>query len=72
MVLYNWRLEIYNLFIRLGQEAHDALTIFLWRLTAKKYKTFNQQLTVLRNRGLNVSTDGSPKRFLEQDNGLIV
>ena len=34
----------------------------------KEYKTFNQQLTVLRNRGLTVPTDGSPKRFLEQEN----
>lgn len=41
-------------------------------INSKKYKTFNQQLSVLRNRGLTVSTDGSPKRFLEQDNGLIV
>lgn len=34
----------------------------------KEYKTFNQQLTILRNRGLTVPTDGSPKRFLEQEN----
>ena len=34
----------------------------------KEYKTFNQQLAVLRNRGLTVPTDGSPKRFLEQEN----
>ena len=43
-------MEIYNLVIRLGQEAYDALAIFLWRATMKEYKTFNQQLTVLRNR----------------------
>ncbi len=34
----------------------------------KEYKTFNQQLTILRNRGLTVPTDGKPKRFLEQEN----
>lgn len=34
----------------------------------KEYKTFNQQLSILRNRGLTVPTDGSPKRFLEQEN----
>ena len=34
----------------------------------KEYKTFNQQLTILRNRGLIVPTDGKPKRFLEQEN----
>lgn len=34
----------------------------------KEYKTFNQQLTILRKRGLTVPTDGSPKRFLEQEN----
>lgn len=72
MALYNWRLEIYNLFIRLGQEAHDMPWPFFMEINSKKYKTFNQQLSVLRNRGLTVSTDGSPKRFLEQDNGLIV
>lgn len=34
----------------------------------KEYKTFNQQLTILRNRGMIVPTDGRPKRFLEQEN----
>ena len=34
----------------------------------KEYKTFNQQLTILRKRGLVVPTDGRPKRFLEQEN----
>lgn len=34
----------------------------------KEYKTFNQQLAILRKRGLIVPTDGKPKRFLEQEN----
>ncbi len=34
----------------------------------KKYKTFNQQLVILRKRGLIVPKDGRPKRFLEQEN----
>lgn len=34
----------------------------------KDFKTFNQQLTILRNRGMIVPTDGNPKRFLEQEN----
>lgn len=34
----------------------------------KEYKTFNQQLVILRNRGLIVPTNGKPKRFLEQEN----
>lgn len=34
----------------------------------KEFKTFNQQLTILRNRGMVVPTDGKPKRFLEQEN----
>lgn len=34
----------------------------------KNYKTFNQQLRILRKRGLFVPKDGSPKRFLEQEN----
>lgn len=34
----------------------------------KEYKTFNQQLTILRSRGMIVPTDGRPKRFLEQEN----
>lgn len=34
----------------------------------KEFKTFNQQLTILRSRGMIVPTDGSPKRFLEQEN----
>ncbi len=29
----------------------------------KEYKTFNQQLTILRNRGLIVPTDGKPNVF---------
>ena len=32
----------------------------------KPFKTYNQQLKILRDRGLNVSTDGSPKRALER------
>lgn len=34
----------------------------------KEYKTFNQQLAILRNRGMIVPTNGIPKRFLEQEN----
>lgn len=34
----------------------------------KEFKTFNQQLTILRNRGMIVPTDGRAKRFLEQEN----
>lgn len=34
----------------------------------KEHKTFNQQLTILRNRGVIVPTNGKPKRFLEQEN----
>lgn len=34
----------------------------------KEYKTYNQQLKILRERGLSVPTDGKPKRFLEQEN----
>lgn len=34
----------------------------------KEFKTFNQQLTILRSRGMIVPTDGNPKRFLEQEN----
>lgn len=34
----------------------------------KEYKTFNQQLMILRSRGMIVPKDGSPKRFLEQEN----
>ncbi|PMR65773.1 CAAX protease [Streptococcus intermedius] len=34
----------------------------------KEHKTFNQQLSILRNRGMTVPTDGKPKRFLEQEN----
>lgn len=34
----------------------------------KEFKTFNQQLSILRSRGMIVPTDGSPKRFLEQEN----
>lgn len=34
----------------------------------KEYKTFNQQMGILRNRGMVVPTNGQPKRFLEQEN----
>ncbi|WP_306489228.1 Abi family protein [Anaerococcus octavius] len=34
----------------------------------KEYKTYNQQLKILRERGLSVPTNGKPKRFLEQEN----
>lgn len=34
----------------------------------KEYKTFNQQLAILRSRGLEVPTNGQPKRFLETEN----
>ena len=34
----------------------------------KEFKTFNQQLIILRDRGMIVPKDGSPKRFLEQEN----
>ncbi|HHJ8048423.1 TPA: Abi family protein, partial [Streptococcus pyogenes] len=34
----------------------------------KEYKTFNQQMMILRGRGMTVPTDGRPKRFLEQEN----
>ena len=34
----------------------------------KEHKTFNQQLTILRNRGVVVPTNGKAKRFLEQEN----
>lgn len=34
----------------------------------KEFKTFNQQLTILRKRGMIVPQDGRPKRFLEQEN----
>ena len=34
----------------------------------KEYKTFNQQLMILRKRWLIVPKNGSPKRFLEQEN----
>lgn len=34
----------------------------------KEHKTFNQQLLILRSRGMVVPTDGKPKRFLEQEN----
>ena len=34
----------------------------------KDFKTFNQQLAILRTRGMIVPKDGSPKRFLEQEN----
>lgn len=34
----------------------------------KEFKTFNQQLAILRKRGMIVPKDGSPKRFLEQEN----
>lgn len=34
----------------------------------KEYKTFNQQLAILRSRCLEVPTSGQPKRFLEEEN----
>lgn len=34
----------------------------------KAFKTHNQQLTILRKRGLNVPKNGMPKRFLEEEN----
>lgn len=34
----------------------------------KEYKTFNQQLAILRKRGMIVPKNGRPKRFLEQEN----
>lgn len=34
----------------------------------KEFKTYNQQLIILRSRGMIVPTDGKPKRFLEQEN----
>lgn len=34
----------------------------------KEFKTFNQQLNILRKRGMIVPQDGRPKRFLEQEN----
>lgn len=34
----------------------------------KEFKTFNQQLKILRQRGLIVPKNGKPKRFLEQEN----
>lgn len=34
----------------------------------KEFKTFNQQLAILRKRGMVVPKDGTPKRFLEQEN----
>jgi len=38
---------IYNISIRLGQEAYDALAIFFGE-NMKEYKTVNQQLTIVR------------------------
>lgn len=34
----------------------------------KEYKTYNQQLGILRKRGMKIATDGKAKRFLEQEN----
>lgn len=34
----------------------------------KEHKTFNQQLTILRSKGMTVPINGQPKRFLEQEN----
>lgn len=43
--------------------------LFLFEVESlKEYKTFNQQLKILRSRGLEVPTDGHPKRFLEEEN----
>lgn len=41
---------------------------FFMEIFMKEYKTFNQQLVILRKRGLIVPKDGRPKRFLEQEN----
>lgn len=40
--------------------------LFFMEKNMKEYKTFNQQLVILRKRGLIVPKDGHPKRFLEQ------
>ena len=37
-------------------------------MIAKVFKTYNQQLRILRSRGLNVPTNGGPKRILEKEN----
>lgn len=37
---------------------------YIW----KNLKLFNQQLVILRKRGLIAPKDGRPKRFLEQEN----
>lgn len=58
----------YNSGIRLGQEAYGALAIFWEMHSMKEFKTFNQQLAILRKRGMIVPTNGVPKRFLEQEN----
>lgn len=42
--------------------------LFFMEKNMKEYKTFNQQLVILRKRGLIVPKDGHPKRFLEQEN----
>ena len=42
--------------------------LFFMEKNMKEYKTFNQQLVILRKRGLIVPKDGRPKRFLEQEN----
>ena len=34
----------------------------------KEFKTFNQQLSILRKKGMTVPKNGAPKRFLEQEN----
>ena len=34
----------------------------------KEHKTFDQQLRILRERGMTVPKNGQPKRFLEQEN----
>lgn len=34
----------------------------------KEFKTFNQQLSILRKKGMIVPKNGAPKRFLEQEN----
>lgn len=57
--------------IRLGQEAYDALAIFYFEehiMERKAFKTHNQQLNILRERGLTVPKNGIPKRFLEEEN----
>lgn len=36
----------------------------------KEFKTFDQQLDILRSRGSDVLTDELPKRYLEKENEI--